>query len=102
MQCQSACREVCPDNPCLDENTLWAKHPYMMLSSCIYRCGGETEHLQKVQKRYMEQFAHGEAWCRAVDAYMLWKSVAEECGCLTPHNCLDEHGHWFGEFVNYV
>ena len=35
-------------------------------------------------------------------AYMLWKSVGEQCGCLTPHNCFDEHGHWFGEFVNYV
>ena len=92
------CREVCPDNPCLDENTLRAKHPYVMLSSCIYPCGGETEHLQIVQKRYMEQFgvpegfnpsedfesAHGEAWCQAIDAYMFWKSVAEQCGCLTP------------------
>ena len=116
VQCQSVCREVCPDNPCLDENTLGAKHPYVMLSSCIYPCGGETEHLQKVQKRYMEQFgvpegfnpsedfesAHGEAWCQAVDAYMLWKSVAEQCGCLTPQNCFDKHGHWFSEFVNYV
>ena len=116
VQCQSVCREVCPDNPCLDENTLWAKHPYAMLSSRIYPCEGEIKHLQKVQKRYMEQFGvpegfnpsedfesrHGEAWCQAVDAYMLWKSVAEQCGCLTPHNCFDEHGHWFGEFVNYV
>ena len=30
VQCQSVCREVCPDNPCLDENTLRAKHPYVM------------------------------------------------------------------------
>ena len=56
MQCQSVCREVCPDNPCLDEHTLRAKHPYVMLSSRIYPCGGEIEHLQKVEKRYMEQF----------------------------------------------
>ena len=45
---------------------------------------------------------HGEAWCQALDAYMFWKSVAEQCGCLTPYDCLDEPGHWFGEFVNYV
>ena len=35
VQCQSVCREVCPDNSCLDENTLRAKHPYVMLSSRI-------------------------------------------------------------------
>ena len=116
VQCQSVCREVCPENPCLDENTLWAKHPYVMLSSRIYPCGGEIEHLQKVEKKYMEQFgvpegfnpwedfesAHGEAWCQAIDAYMFWKSVAEQCGCLTLHDCFDEPDHWFGEFVNYV
>ena len=87
-----------------------------MLSSRIYPCGGEIEHLQKVEKRYMEHFgvpegvnpledfesAHGEAWCQAIDAYMFWKSVAEHCGCLTPHDCFDEPGHWFGEFVHYV
>ena len=116
VQCQSVCREVCPDNPCLDENTLWVKHPYVMLSWRIYPCGGEIEHLQKVEKRYMEQFgvpegfnpsedfesAHGEAWGQAIDAYMFWKSVAEQCGCLTLHDCFDEPGHWFGKFVNYV
>ena len=50
------CREVCPDNRCLDERTLGAKHPYAMRSSRIYPCGGEIEHLQKVQMRYLEQF----------------------------------------------
>ena len=43
-----------------------------------------------------------EAWCQAVDAYMFWKSVVEQCGCLTPHDFFDEHSHWFGELVNYV
>ena len=28
--------------------------------------------------------AHGEARGQAIDAYMFWKSVAEQCGCLTP------------------
>ena len=46
--------------------------------------------------------AHGEAWGQAIDAYMFWKSVAEQCGCLTPNDCFDEPGHWFCEFVNYV
>ena len=56
VQCQSVCREFCPDNPCLDENTLRAKHPYVMLSSHIYPRGEEIEHLQKVEKKYMENF----------------------------------------------
>ena len=78
---------VCPDNPCLDEHTLRVKRPYAMLSSRIYTCEGERAHLQKVEKRCMEQFGvpegfnpsedfesvNGEAWCQAVDAYMLWK-----------------------------
>ena len=73
-----------------------------MLSSRIYPCGGEIEPLQKVENRYMEQCgvsegfnpsedfesAHDKAWCQAVDTYMFWKSVAEQCGCLTPHDCL--------------
>ena len=87
-----------------------------MLSLRIYPCGGEIEPLQKVENRYMEQCgvsegfnpsedfesAHDKTWCQAVDTYMFWKSVAEQCGCLTPHDCFDEHGHWFGKFVNYV
>ena len=82
---------------------LWPlKYPYVMLSSRIHPCGGEIEPLQKVENRYMEQFgvsegfnpsedfesAHDKAWCQAVDAYMFWKSVAEQCGCLTPQRDL--------------
>ena len=46
--------------------------------------------------------AHGKAWFQAIGPYSVWNSVAEQCGCLTPHDCFDEHGHWFGEFLNYV
>ena len=54
VQCQSVCREVCPDNPCLDENTLRAKHPYVMHIS-LWRGDRASAKSRKE--------VHGTVWC---------------------------------------
>ena len=54
VQCQSVCREVCPDNPCLDENTLGAKHPYVMHIS-LWRGDRASAKSRKE--------VHGTVWC---------------------------------------
>ena len=72
VQCQLVCREVCPDNPCLDEHTLRVKRPYAMLSSRIYTCEGERAHLQKVEMRCMEQFGVPEDFNPSEDFESEW------------------------------
>ena len=54
VQCQSVCREVCLDNPCLDENTLRANHPYVMHIS-LWRGDRASAKSRKE--------VHGTVWC---------------------------------------